>query len=159
MDQEKINQFIPTIVAYCVFTSEDNIKTMFSQFDTDNSGFIDGKEINELIKKLYEGKSKKMIEGDSRFEAKFKKCLDHFDSNKDGKIDFSEFEDVMGRFVKKFLKDSLEDKGIKGQEVKDNQDKIKENLNSEFALKVCGAMGVSADLLPSAFDEILGKIK
>ena len=56
MDQEKINQIIATVATYCVFTSEDNIKTMFSQFDTDNSGFIDGKEINELIKKLYEGK-------------------------------------------------------------------------------------------------------
>lgn len=66
----------------------EDYKEAFDEIDSDGSGFIDADEIRHLLDRVYKGKVPK-------FEVQA--FLKFFDSNKDGRISWDEFERGLGR--------------------------------------------------------------
>ena len=80
------NQFLELMDRNCLVQSADKEMTdLFSIFDVDNDGFITQAEISNLMKKLGEKIRKKDI----------RQMIKEADKNKDGKIDFKEFKEMV----------------------------------------------------------------
>jgi Ca2+-binding EF-hand superfamily protein len=63
----------------------DDYKDAFDRLDSDNSGYIERSEIQELFKEAYGGNE------DDVPALEIKAFLDFFDTNEDGKISWQEF--------------------------------------------------------------------
>ena len=63
------------------------VQEAFDRLDTNNSGFIEAAEVRSLLDDIYEGKA-------PRFEVEA--FVQFFDTNNDGKISWSEFEQGLG---------------------------------------------------------------
>lgn len=68
-------------------------KSIFQEFDADNSGFIEGKEFENALKQYNKNTKQKLT------DAQIKKEADDFikqvDQNADGKVSFKEFFDLI----------------------------------------------------------------
>lgn len=68
-------------------TTVEDYRTAFGRLDTDRSGYIESKEVEALLSDVYDGEIPKYeVEAFLRF----------FDSNKDGRISWDEFEKGLG---------------------------------------------------------------
>ena len=80
------------------FTFLPMVDYYFSSADTDNSGFIEKKEINNFLTKFAEERS---IDPPSNKE--IEETLKKFDTNKDGKLSKSEFVFLIKKCIKEIL--------------------------------------------------------
>ena len=80
-------EFIAATIDASIFAREENMRSAFMMFDSDNSGKIDANE----IKKLLEGDDFK----DQILKDSLDKIIDEVDTNGDGEIDFEEFLSMM----------------------------------------------------------------
>jgi len=62
-----------------------DVKFVFKSFDTDGDGHITTKELGDALKRL----------GITVSEAKLKSLIDEVDKNKNGKIEFDEFSEMV----------------------------------------------------------------
>jgi calcium-dependent protein kinase len=80
------NEFIRACSNYDDLMSENMIKEAFQHFDVDKSGYLDNEELRKALG----------VVGNSEQEKKIlKKILDQTDLNKDGKISFDEFKNLI----------------------------------------------------------------
>ena len=80
------------------FTFLPMVDFYFSTTDTDNSGFIEKKEINKFLSKFAKDRSI-----DPPSDKEIEETLQKFDTNKDGKLSKKEFEFL----VKKCIRDMV----------------------------------------------------
>ena len=86
-------EFVRASVSKEFFLSEKVLKFAFRYFDKDNSGEIELKEIKELLFQNIDDKNNDMDEI-------LNKIIKEVDKNKDGKINFEEFSDVMKKMIR-----------------------------------------------------------
>ena len=81
------SEFVAAVTTYCMFEKAHMYKYCFFVFDKDGNGFIDKNEIKKLERCLFN-------DGHSYGNTKkaWKKALSQADANKDGQLDFEEFE-------------------------------------------------------------------
>lgn len=70
---------------------------IFKEYDKDNSGFIDRKELKEVITATYKKAGIEVTEEAVDFQ------MNKFDQNKDGKITLQEYADVMRQYLPKWF--------------------------------------------------------
>ena len=78
------SEFVQTLSTYCMFGREDVLKYCFFVFDKDKNGYIEQDELHALIEMLWANKP----------NSNCKIAMEKFDTNKDGKIDFAEFNSM-----------------------------------------------------------------
>ena len=64
---------------------EENLKAAFEVFDKDGNGYIDREELKDIMKQL----------GNNFTDQQISKMMEEADTDKDGKIDFGEFKQMM----------------------------------------------------------------
>ena len=84
------SEFVAAVTTYCMFEKSHMYKYCFFAFDMDQNGFIDKNEIRDLQKCLFHkghkyGNTKKA----------WAKAIYEADKNKDGQLDFEEFETLL----------------------------------------------------------------
>ena len=82
-----ILEFIAATIDAQIFMREENLRTAFQMFDTDNSGKIDASEVKTLL----EGEDFK----DQISKEQLNRIIKEVDANGDGEIDFEEFLSMM----------------------------------------------------------------
>lgn len=80
-------EFIAATIDAQIFMREENLRTAFQMFDTDNSGKIDASEVKTLL----EGEDFK----DQISKEQLNRIIKEVDANGDGEIDFEEFLSMM----------------------------------------------------------------
>ena len=76
------SEFVQTLGTYCMFGSHDILKFCYYVFDKDKNGYIEQDELHALIDMLH----------GNHYNSNCKVALEKFDLNKDGKIDYGEFQ-------------------------------------------------------------------
>ena len=90
-DQSLIfSEFVAAVTTYCMFEKAHMFKYCFFAFDTDGNGFIDKDEIQNLEKCLFHDGHKYT----NTLKA-WRKALNNADANKDGLLDFEEFNTML----------------------------------------------------------------
>ncbi|GKY96013.1 hypothetical protein MPSEU_000561800 [Mayamaea pseudoterrestris] len=97
----------------------DDYRNAFEDLDTDGSGYIDATEVEDLLDEVYEGKTP-AFEVDS--------FIKFFDTNKDGRISWDEFERGLGSALAKANKANARLKMLAGH---DDDDDEKDHYNME----------------------------
>jgi len=72
---------------------ENVAKTIFKEFDCDNSGFIDGKEFEHALQQYNKNTKQKLSDAQIKKEAT--EFIQKVDQNADGKVSFKEFFDLI----------------------------------------------------------------
>jgi len=85
-------EFVQSVMTYCNFGKEDILKFCFYMFDPKKTGYIEDKELKDLCTILAQGRPQ--MADFSRVET----VLAKFDTNKDGRIEYSEFIQINSRF-------------------------------------------------------------
>lgn len=80
------DEFVGVVCMYACMSRDDILRLCFGAFDLDNSGFIDEDEFMTLTEAI--------SSGDPAFPGSFKKALEQFDKNGDGRLSFSEFREI-----------------------------------------------------------------
>jgi Ca2+-binding EF-hand superfamily protein len=80
------DEFVGVVCMYACMSRDDILRLCFGAFDLDNSGFIDEDEFMTLTEAI--------SSGDPTFPGSFKKALQQFDKNGDGRLSFSEFREI-----------------------------------------------------------------
>eukprot|EP00559_Dactyliosolen_fragilissimus_P008881 CAMPEP_0184858614 /NCGR_PEP_ID=MMETSP0580-20130426/3684_1 /TAXON_ID=1118495 /ORGANISM="Dactyliosolen fragilissimus" /LENGTH=582 /DNA_ID=CAMNT_0027354853 /DNA_START=278 /DNA_END=2026 /DNA_ORIENTATION=- len=101
-------------------------KEAFNKLDTDNSGYIEASEVEALLSDVYDG-------DDGAPDYEVEAFLNFFDSNKDGKISWDEFERGLGAYV---------------------SNRASKKMNSKDNIKVDSAPKPTGLSLPGAYDDI-----
>lgn len=108
----------------------DDYKRAFNKIDNDNSGYIESKEIEALLKDVYSEDELPAFEVET--------FLQFFDSNRDGRISWEEFEKGLGVVADKTVANN--------KNKKDNGKNGKDGKNNDWkALSASEATGVDED--------------
>lgn len=80
--QLDFSEFVKAIATYCMFGKDDILKFCFYIFDKDKNGYIEEDELHALVQMLHH----------NAMNSNLKMSLEKLDKNKDGRIDFKEFQ-------------------------------------------------------------------
>jgi Ca2+-binding EF-hand superfamily protein len=84
------SEFVAAVTTYCMFEKSHMHRYCFFAFDTDGNGFIDKEEIKQLEECLFHDGHKY-----GNTKTAWKKALHNADANKDGMLDFDEFNTML----------------------------------------------------------------
>merc|ERR1719402_388536 len=85
-------EFLTLMDSNCIVADpEQELSNIFKQIDSDNNGFLEEKELTTMFQSFGQKVKKKDI----------KKMMKYADANKDGRISYSEFKDMIqnGNFL------------------------------------------------------------
>ena len=85
-------EFVQSVMTYCNFGKEDILKFCFYMFDPKKTGYIEERELKDLCNIL--AQSRPNMADFSRVDY----VLAKFDTNKDGRIEYSEFVEMNVKF-------------------------------------------------------------
>lgn len=109
----------------------ENAKQLFVKLDKDNSGILEKKEVQSLVKDVL---SSKTFKSDKKRKEKILKTLnvvlERYDENKDEKISFEEFQKVMIFIMSCSIKDGIPKTGLTIKEAIAAFEKELENITN-----------------------------
>ncbi len=87
-------EFVRAAIDKTIFINDNSIKIAFNYFDRNSDGVITADEICDIFNDFFEGDEEEAAEED-----KIRKIIEEVDLNKDGKIQFEEFTEVMKKLI------------------------------------------------------------
>lgn len=124
--RERLNVAL-VLAAMKTAVKNEDLSTLFQQFDLDHNGTLDENEIKTLVR----DKNAMNVSEDELSDLELKAFIKEIDSNGDGLIDFSEFTEFLGfkEHVVEPVKDEEDEE--EGEESDDDEDEESEEDESE----------------------------
>ena len=106
MDFSDPHNIVETIIVFCKFMKEGITHEEFKKYDKDSSGYLSRKELNKPAKDILNTFREELSKKEK--VAIIDKWFEKFDLNKDGKISYDEFKNMMESIFAKLVVEELE---------------------------------------------------
>ena len=106
MDISDPNDIVESVITYCRIINQSITHEEFNKFDKDSSGYLSRKELNKPAKDILNAFREELSKKEK--VAIIDKWFEEFDLNKDGKISYDEFKNMMECVFAKVVVDELE---------------------------------------------------
>ena len=105
MDISDPNDIIESIISFCRIIDLSITREEFDKYDKDSNGYLSLKELNTPAKSILTDFQKELSK--RKKVVSIKKLYEKFDLNKDGKISFDEFKNMMECIFAKLVVEEL----------------------------------------------------